>query len=82
MLNKKVRMTLTGESVINDEVVVAFSASINYEEPEKASIGQVKKNEEAYKQNREECRSDFAAFEDSVFAAQAMLQDMKRNGIN
>lgn len=71
MLRKSERITFTGESVIGDQVVCAFSASIDVDEPEKMTIGQVQRDKEAYKANREECRADFAAFEDAVLARQA-----------
>lgn len=70
MLRTSGRITLTGESVIDDVVVCAYSASIDLDNPEKMSIGQVQKDKEAYKANRTECRADFAAFEDMVLAAQ------------
>lgn len=70
MLRTSGRITLTGESVIEDVVVSAYSASIDLDNPEKMSIGQVQKDKEAYKANRDECRADYAAFEDMVLAAQ------------
>ena len=70
MLRTSGRITLTGESVIDDVVVCAYSASIDLDNPEKMSIGQVQKDKEAYKANRTECRADFAAFEDMVLAEQ------------
>lgn len=70
MLRTSGRITLTGESVIEDVVVSSYSASIDLDNPEKMSIGQVQKDKEAYKANREECRADFAAFEDMVLAMQ------------
>lgn len=70
MLRTSGRITLTGESVIDDVVVCAYSASIDLDNPEKMSIGQVQKDKEAYKVNRTECRADFAAFEDMVLSVQ------------
>jgi hypothetical protein len=70
MLRTSGRITLTGESVIEDVVVCAYSASIDLDNPEKMSIGQVQKDKEAYKANRDECRADYAAFEDMVLAVQ------------
>lgn len=70
MLRTSGRITLTGESVIEDVVVCAYSASIDLDNPEKMSIGQVQKDKEAYKTHRTECRNDFAAFEDMVLAVQ------------
>lgn len=74
MLRKSTRITISGESVIGENVVCAFSASIDAEAPEKMSIGQVHKDKEAYKEHRDECRADFAAFEDTALAVQAELQ--------
>ncbi len=70
MLRTSGRITLTGESVIEDAVVCAYSASIDLDNPEKMSIGQVQKDKEAYKVHRTECRADYAAFEDMVLAVQ------------
>ena len=70
MLRTSGRITLTGESVIEDVVVSAYSASIDLDNPDKMSIGQVQKDKEAYKAHRNECRADFAAFEDMALAVQ------------
>lgn len=71
------RITLTGESYIgsgdNEKVICVYSASIDIANPEKMTIGQVQKDKEAYKDNREECRADYAAFEDMVLAEQDKL---------
>lgn len=73
MLRKSQRITFSGESVIGENVVCAFTATIDAEAPDKMTIGQVHKDKEAYKEHRDECRADFAAFEDAVLAAQAEL---------
>jgi hypothetical protein len=73
MLRTNGRITLTGESVIEDVVVCNYSASIDLDNPDKMTIGQVKKDNEAYKANRTECRADYAVFEDLVLAKQAEL---------
>lgn len=70
MLRTSGRITLTGESVIEDVVVCAYSASIDLENPSKMTIGQVQKDKEAYKAHRDECRADYAAFEDMVLSEQ------------
>lgn len=73
MLRTKEKLTFAGESVIDDNVVVTFSATIDVDNPEAMAIGQYQKDKEAYKAHRTECRADYAAFEDAVFAAQAAL---------
>ena len=73
MLRTNGRITLSGESVINDAIVCVYSASIDMANPEKMTIGQIQKDKEAYKDNRNECRSDYAAFEDMVLAEQEKL---------
>lgn len=76
MLRTNGRITLTGESVIDDVVVCAYSASIDIDNPEKMTIGQLQKDKEAYRANRTECRADYAAFEDLVLAKQAELVNL------
>lgn len=71
MLNKTVKINITGESVIDEKVVVAFSAAIDPENPEKMTVNQFTRDREAYKANREVCREDFAEFEDFCYAKQA-----------
>jgi hypothetical protein len=73
MLRTNGRITLTGESIINDEVVCVYSGSIDMSNPEKMTVGQVQKDKDAYKDNRNECRADYAAFEDMVLAEQEKL---------
>lgn len=68
MLKSNKRIIITGESIIDEAIVCTFSASIDCENPEAATIGQVQRDKEAYKKHRAECRADFAAFEDAVFA--------------
>ena len=73
MLIAKKKLVITGESVIGENVVCAFTASIDYENPEKMAISQFQKDKEAYKKHCAECRADFAAFEDAVWAVQAEI---------
>lgn len=68
MLKSNKRIIINGESVIDEVAVCTFSASIDCENPEKTTIGQTQRDKEAYKKHRAECRADFAAFEDAVFA--------------
>lgn len=74
MLKKTEKITVTGESIINDKVVCTFAATIDLAEPEKMSINQFQKDKEAYRANRAACRADYAQFEDHVFALQAEIK--------
>ena len=73
MLITKKKITITGESVIGEDVVCTFTASIDYENPEKMVIGQFQKDKEAYKKHCAECRADYAAFADAAWAVQAEI---------
>ena len=74
MLKKTEKLTITGESVVGEKVVCTFAATIDMADPEKMSINQFQKDREAYRENREECRADYAQFEDHIFARQAELK--------
>lgn len=74
MLKKIEKLTITGESVINEKVVCTFAATIDMADPDKTSISQFQKDKDAYRENREACRADFAAFEDHVFTRQAEIK--------
>jgi hypothetical protein len=73
MLKVNKRILFSGESVIDEKTVCIFSGSIDSDDPQKMNVSQLQKDKEAYRAHREECRADYAAFEDSVFAAQAEL---------
>lgn len=70
MLKTMAKITMTGESVINDTSICDYSAIIDLEKPENMSVTQFKKNKELYKENRIECRADYAAFEEKAYATQ------------
>lgn len=70
MLKTTAKVTLTGESVIDEKVVCAYSAIIDLEKPENMNVAQFQKDKELYKENRVECRADFAAFEEKAYATQ------------
>lgn len=71
MLKKTEKINITGESIIDEKVVCAFSVVIDPEAPEKMTINQFQRDKEAYKEHRAECRADFAEFEDYAYARQA-----------
>lgn len=77
MLRTNGRITLTGESVIgageNEKIACVYSASIDLESPDRMTIGQVQKDKDLYKAHRDECREDYADFEDMVFTKQENL---------
>ena len=69
---------MSGESVIGEESVVSFSATIDFENPEQPIVGQHQRNKGLYKEHRTECRTDFADFEDAVFEVAASLAVKKK----
>lgn len=73
MLKMNEKINITGESVIDETVVCAFSAVIDPEAPEKMTVNNFKRNAETYKEHRAECRADFAEFEDYAYARQAEI---------
>ena len=70
MLKTMAKITMTGESVINDTSICDYSAIIDLKKPENMSVTLLKKNKELYKENRVECREDYAAFEEKAYATQ------------
>lgn len=73
MLKKIEKINITGESIIDEKVVCAFSVAIDPENPEKITVNQFQRDKDAYKEHREECRKDFAEFEDYAYARQAEI---------
>ena len=63
----------TGYSVINGVRVVQYSCIIPMDNPNEMRIGITKLNTELYKKNRDICRADYAAFEDSAYELQAKI---------
>lgn len=59
MLKTNKSITLTGNTVINDERVVYYRAEIS---PNDSRINQSVQNQELYDANKKECRKDFAEF--------------------
>ena len=79
MLKTTKRISITGESVIDNKVVCAFSATIETEDPTKNSISQFVRDKEAYRAHSAECRADYAAFEDYVWEVQDALKAEIKN---
>lgn len=70
MITIKEKITLTGKTVIDGVDVCGYQAQIDSEDPANISFTNWKTNHEMYKEHREECRADLAAFEDRAFAVQ------------
>lgn len=66
MLKTGKSITLTGSSMINDQVVVSLNATIP-DDTGVANIRQYTNNNELYEANRTEVRQDVRAFQDKVY---------------
>lgn len=60
-----------GHTTINNEKVVQYTCVISTDEPQNMRLSITKLNPEMYKEHRDVCRADYAAFEDAAY----MLQD-------
>lgn len=63
-------ISLSGGSTVNDQVVFAFQASINSNNPKEVQFSNWINDHELYKQNRKECNSDYESFQDEVYKLQ------------
>lgn len=70
MLNTKERISIIGESIIDDISVAGFNATIDSNNPANMNISVYQNNKEAYKKNRVQARADQASFEDMAYAKQ------------
>lgn len=60
----------TGYTVIDGVKVVQYTCVIPANEPQNMRIGITKLNTDLYKEHRDVCRADYAAFEDSAYQLQ------------
>lgn len=67
------KMTIEGESVINDKIVQGYRAELNEANPENLVMSDWIVDQAAYKANRSAVRADLHEFEDAVFALQDEL---------
>lgn len=67
-INKKV--TIEGETTIEDKKAMIYKAVIDSEDPENMSITAWKSDKDLYKQHRVEIRKDEAEFEEYAFSVQ------------
>lgn len=63
-------ISLSGDSTVNDQVIFAFQAKINSNNPKEVQFSNWINNHELYKQNRKECNSDYESFQDEVYKLQ------------
>lgn len=63
-------ISLSGDSTVNDQVVFAFQASINSNNPKEVQFSNWINDHELYKQNRKECNADYESFQDEVYKLQ------------
>ena len=73
MLKKEREISCTGKSVIDGVEVVGFSAKINLADPSNVTFSSWQINKDLYKENRSQCRTDEAEFEDFVYEEQDKL---------
>jgi len=82
MLKKNKSISLTGESMINGQLVARFSANVssdNIEGSNSNSFNTYIYNQELYEANRREVRKDMADFQQYVFDQEDELIDNNEN---
>lgn len=60
-----------GHTIIDGVKVVQHTCVLPLSNPEAMRVSMTKLNSELYKEHRDVCRADFAAFEDAAFQLQA-----------
>lgn len=70
MLTMKEKIIVTGKTIIDGVEVCGYQAQIDSEDPANIAFTNWKTNNEMYKEHRDECRADLAAFEDHAFELQ------------
>lgn len=73
MLKTTKSTTLTGQSMIDNQQAVYYSASIS-DNGGNSNISQAITNQEVYDANKAECRTDFREFQDAVWAIEDELE--------
>lgn len=69
-LSYKDTIQRVGYTVIDGVKVVQYTCIIPVDKPSDMRISIMKLNPEMYKQHRDICRADYAAFEDAAYALQ------------
>lgn len=66
-------VSLTGQSVIEENIVVYLSATVSTESVGNTTISQTIQDAKNYRENRVQCRKDIQAFQDKVYAIEDEL---------
>lgn len=69
-LSYKDTIQRVGYTIIDNVKVVQYTCIIPVDKPEEMRLGITKLNASMYKDNRDICRSDYAAFEDAAYLLQ------------
>lgn len=69
-LETKKAISITGDSKINGQRVIYFSATVTTDSAGNTNINQQIENQTLYRQNREECRKDVEDFQGKVWAVE------------
>ena len=67
-LGVKKAISITGDSRINGQRVIHFSATVTTDSAGNTNINQQIENQDLYRQNRVECRKDVDEFQEKVWA--------------
>lgn len=67
-LGVKKAISITGDSRINGQRVIYFSATVTTDSAGNTNINQQIENQDLYRQNRVECRMDVDEFQEKVWA--------------
>lgn len=67
-LGVKKAISITGDSRINGQRVIYFSATVTTDSAGNTNINQQIENQDLYRQNRVECRKDVDEFQEKVWA--------------
>ena len=68
-------LTRVGFSVIDGANAVRYTCQIPLDKPEGMTIGRTVLKPDLYKEHRDECRADYATFEDESYEQQQRLID-------
>lgn len=72
-LGVKKAISITGDSRINGQRVIYFSATVTTDSAGNTNINQQIENQDLYRQNRVECRKDVDEFQEKVWAIEDNL---------
>lgn len=59
-----------GYTTVDDKKIVQYTCVIPTDDPKSMRLGITKLDPELYKEHREECRADYAEFEDAAYQLQ------------